>query len=171
MPRFRISLALMMLLVLASGATSALYVQILRHLPVAGRSAVTHPYHLAAVFVLAIVLTAPGLGAWRGHPARLALVQGTLACLGFLSWIGLMEWHAERLATYWFQGIFAGFVFVPLLIRRRLQAAPDREGGHRGAIQVCEAVAFAFLTMMLVLVGVLIQILVFEIHENTLSFP
>ncbi len=157
LPKFRFSLALAMMLVVTAAAASALAVKIHRHIPASNQ-----PYlriDAPILFLLSIGLTAVGLGALKGHNLVQMMLQITIACLGYVSLIGLAETGRERPLLYWFQFSFGVFVTVPLVARQMVKARIERGPRRKRWKNTCEAVFFAFLTMMLVLIGLMLQFL------------
>lgn len=166
--KVRFTLSTVMMLVVTSAAASALFAKAHEHAPVAGK-----PYlkiDAPALFVVSIGLTAVALGALKAHSAVQTMLQITLACLGYLSLIGLAELRLERPLLYWFQGGFAVLVTLPLLARRFVKSEMARGERRDWWKKTFEAVFFSFLTMMLVLAGVVIQWLTFEIGRQVLKF-
>src|SRR5271166_623128 len=113
--RIRFSMGAIMMFVLTAAAASALYVKILQH-----TGAVATPgwtVDIPSLFLLAIGLTAVALSSWKEHTSFQTMLQITLACAGCLTLIWIGEAHHERVIRYWFQGIFATTVSLPLLAR------------------------------------------------------
>jgi hypothetical protein len=153
--KFRFSMAMAMMMVVAAAAASALFAKVRAHVPT-GNS----PYlktDAPILFVLSIGLTAVGLAALKSHSVGQTLLQITVACLGYVSLIGLAETGRERPLLYWFQISFGLFVTIPLVARRLVKTEMERGPRRDWWKKTCEAVFFAFLTMMLVLVGLLLQ--------------
>src|ERR1700735_900641 len=99
--KMRFSLATVMMLVVVAAAVSALFAKVYRYAP-----ADTKPYlkiDAPVLFTLSIVLTAVALGALKSHTAFQTMLQITLACVGFLSLIWMVEQGWERPLLYWFQ--------------------------------------------------------------------
>ncbi len=156
-PTFRFSLALAMMLVVTAAAISALFVKIYEHIPTTNQ-----PYlkvDAPVLFLLSIVLTAIGLGALKGHNAVQMMLQITVACLSYVSLIGLAETGRERPLLYWFQIGFGLLVTIPLVARQSVKTRIERGPRRKFWKNTCEAIFFAFLTMMLVLLGLLLQFL------------
>jgi len=166
--KVRFTLSTVMMLVVTSAAASALFAKVREHTPVASK-----PYlkiDAPALFVLSIVLTAVALGALKAHSAVQTMLQITLACLGYLSLIGLAELRLERPLLYWFQGSFGILVTLPLLARRLVKSEMPRGERRDWWKKTCESVFFSFLTMMLVLAGIFIQLVTFEIGRSAIKF-
>jgi hypothetical protein len=164
----RFSMATAMMLVATSAAASALFAKVREHTPAA-----TKPYlkiDAPILFVLSIGLTAIALGSLKDHSANQMMLQVMLACLGFLSLIGLAEAGLARPLFYWFQAGFAVQVTVPLLARRIIKAEMPRGPRRDWWKRTCEAVFFSFLTMMLALLGVLLQWLAFMLVPEVVKF-
>ncbi len=166
--KVRFSMATAMMLVATSAAASALFAKVREHAPSA-----TKPYlkiDAPVLFVLSIGLTAIALGSLKGHSANQTMLQVMLACLGFLSLIGLAEAGLARPLLYWFQASFGVLVTVPLLARRIVKTEMPRGPRRDWWKRMCEAVFFSFLTMMLVLLGIFVQWLAVEIGSQVLKF-
>jgi hypothetical protein len=153
--KVRFSLATVMMLVVMAAASAALFIKVRHHTPDA------KPYlkiDTPVLFTLSIVLTATALGSLKSHSAVQTMLQATLACLGFLSLVGLAEQGLERPLLYWFQASFGLFVTLPLLARRIVKTEMDRGLRRDWWKKTFEAAFFSFLTMMLVLLGLLLQV-------------
>ncbi|MDB5351025.1 MAG: hypothetical protein JWN86_2272 [Planctomycetota bacterium] len=162
--RFRVSLATLMMLVVTIAAASALFAKIRAHIPVANK-----PYlkiDAPLVFVASIALTAVALAALKSHTANQTMVQATIAYLGYLSLIGLAETGMPRPLLYWFQVGFCLLVTLPLLARKIVKSEMERGPRRRWWKNMFESLFFAFLTMMLVLVGIVIEFLTVAIGTN-----
>lgn len=156
----RFSLAAIMMLVATAGAASALFAKAREFVPQG-----TQPYlrfDAPFLFVLSIALTAVALGALKGHTAVQMMLQTMIACLGYLSLIGLAEANMERPLLYWFQVGFGLLVTLPLLARRSVKTRMERGPRRDWWRGTCEAVLFAFFTMMLVLVGLMIEFIAMQ---------
>ncbi len=153
--RMRFSVATVMMLVATAAACSALFAKARDHIPAVNQGYIR--FDAPFLFVVALVLTAVALGALKGHTAIQTMLQTTIACLGYLSLIGLAEAGMERPLLYWFQVSFGLLVTIPLLGRRAVKMGMERGPRRTWWKGTCEAVLFAFFTMMLVLGGVLIQ--------------
>jgi hypothetical protein len=164
--KIRFSMGTIMMFVLMAGAAMALFVKIWQHtdaaLPPGWKTDVP------SLFLLAIALTALALGSWKEHTAAQIMLQVTLACAGCLSLIWISEAQYERAIRYWCQGLFAATVTLPLLARRFVKTGMPRGPRRDWWKKTCESVFFSFLTMMLVTVGGLFQLLVYEMAS---SFP
>ena len=156
-PRISFSIATLMMLVGTVGSVAALVARVLELLQeVVSKS--LHPYvsDLAALWVVGIVLTGVALAVWRGHTANQAMLQISLACLAFLYAISMTR-LGSRLSFYWLQSLFAVLVVVPLVARRRIKFRLARGPRRTWWLGTCEAVAFAYLNMLLVLAGMAIE--------------
>jgi hypothetical protein len=159
--KFRFSMALVMMLVVTAAAASALFAKIRQLVP-----ANNLPYlriDAPVLFLLSIGLTAVALGALKKHSLGQMMLQITVACLSYLSLIALAESGVVRPLLYWFQVHFGLLVTLPLVARRLVKTEMERGPNRTLWKNRCEAVFFAFLTMMLVLFGLLIQFIVAEL--------
>ncbi len=158
--RPRISIALIMMLVVTAASASALFAQVVRHLP--GMKAGTPAYDrdVVATFIAGLTLTGVALAARKGHSPVQAMLQVTLTCLNLLTLIAVAETRAIRPIIFWYQASFALVVVAPLVARRiaktRLERGPRRDWWMKTG----EAIAFSFLNALLVLAGLGIQLLV-----------
>jgi hypothetical protein len=155
--KFRFSMAMVMMMVVTAAAASALFAKVRTHIPASNQ-----PYlkiDAPILFVLSIGLTGVALGALKSHSAGQTMLQITIACLGYVSLIGLAEAGRERPLLYWFQFSFGLLVTAPLLARRIVKSEMERGPRRTWWKKTFEAVFFAFLTMMLVLLGLLLQFL------------
>ncbi len=153
--RLRFSLATTMMFVLAAAAASALYAKIV-HL----MGTITEPglkFDIAALFLLAIVLTALALGSWKAHSSVQIMLQFTLACLACLSLVWIAEAQYARTLRYWFQGCFAATVTLPLVARRIVKTTLPRGPKRNWWKKTCEAVFFSFLNVILISAGAAFQ--------------
>lgn len=158
LPRFRISIATGMMLVVTTASASALAARVLRLLT----DVTTNPfefgfYDLCAVLILGIVLTAVALAARKGHSPNQTMLQITVTCLSFLYAITMFELSSQRIKIYWLQALFGVLVALPLVARRLIKRRLDRGPRRSWWMKTCEAVAFAYLNMLLVLAGVGIE--------------
>jgi hypothetical protein len=158
--KMRFSMATVMMLVVAAAACSALFAKAREHIPAANQTYLR--FDAPFLFTLSIVLTAVALGALKGHTPIQMMLQTTIACLGYVSLIGLAEARMERPLLYWFQISFALLVTIPLLARRSVKAGMARGPRRDWWKGTCEAVLFSFFTMMLVLLGLLIQFIALQ---------
>jgi hypothetical protein len=150
------------MLVVAASAASALFagmVDAMGGSPQPGLAA--YKYDVAALLVLAVGLTAVGLGAYKRHSVKQMLLQATLACLAFLSAIELGEAGWDRALLYWLQASFAVMVAAPMVARRMVKAGLPRGPRRLWWKNTLEAVVFSWLNVMLVLLGMLIQVIVY----------
>jgi hypothetical protein len=155
--KFRFSMAMAMMMVVTAAAASALFAKIHQHVPASNQ-----PYlkvDAPVLFLLSIGLTSVALGALKGHSAWQMMLQITVACLSYVSLIGLAESGRERPLLYWFEVSFGLLVTAPLLARQIVKAEMERGPRRTWWKKTCESIFFAFLTMMLVLLGVLLEIL------------
>ena len=164
--RMRFSLATIMMLVVTAAAASALFAKVRQFTPAA------KPYlkvDLPILFVISIPLTAIALGSLKKHTVVQIMLQTTLACLGFLSLIGLTEVGLQRPLLYWFQISFGLLVTLPLTARRFVKTELDRGPRRDWWMRTYEAILFSFMTMMLVLLGVLLQFILNMLMPNILK--
>lgn len=157
MARPRLTMATVMYLVVTSAAAIALMVRLGRHITPIPQFGSAIRYEIAGLFVAAIVLTGAALAARKRHSPYLAMLQITVACLGFLLLISLVEVEYFRPALYWYQATFAVLVVIPLVIRRIIKLRMEKSPLRASRMKLCESFAFAFLNMVLVLIGVLVQ--------------
>ncbi|WP_435011358.1 hypothetical protein P12x_002665 [Tundrisphaera lichenicola] len=153
--KFRFSLALIMMMVVTAAAASALFAKVRAHTPAAGQAYLK--VDAPILFILSIGLTAIGLGSLKGHSAGQMMLQITVACLGYVSLIGIAEAGWERPLLYWFQVSFGIFVTGPLLARQFVKSEMERGPRRDWWKKTCESFFFAFLTMLLVLVGLILE--------------
>ena len=71
---------------------------------------------------------------------------------------------------YWYQASFAVLVVVPLIARRIVKRRLDKGPRRTLWMKRCEAVAFAFLNMVLVLIGAGVQLLFLNLVGYVLKF-
>jgi len=153
--KFRFSMSLVMMMVVTAAASSALFAKIREHVPASNQ-----PYlriDAPVLFIASIALTAVALGALKSHTAGQMMLQITVACLSDLSLISLAESGRERPLLYWFQISFGVLVTVPLVARRIVKTEMERGPRRTWWKNTFESIFFAFLTMMLVLLGILLQ--------------
>lgn len=167
--KFRFSMATVMMLVATAAACSALFAKARDHVPAINQGYIR--FDAPFLFVLSIVLTAVALGALKGHTAIQMMIQTTVACLGYLSLIGLAEASMERPLLYWFQCSFGLLVTAPLLARRAVKRGMERGPRRTWWKGTCEAVLFAFLTMNLVLLGLLLQFIGVQLGNSFGTAP
>ena len=168
-PRFRISLATVMIAVITAAAASALFAGLVRHLPT-GPISTQIRHDVAALFVAALILTGMAIAARKGHSPHLAMFQITLACLAYLSLLSLAEISRGPLLYYWYQVSFALMVVVPLIARRIVKRRIEKGPRRTLWMKRCESVAFAFLNMVLVLIGVGVQLILVTVVAYYLKF-
>ncbi len=118
--------------------------------------------------VLAIVLTAVALGAYKAHSAAQVLLQVTLGCLGYLSLLWLFESESYRILTYWFQTTFAVTVAGPMLARRFVKSSMPRGPRRDWWKKTLEAVVFSFFNVLLIALGAFIQWIAFMVSWQSL---
>lgn len=160
--RLRFSIADGVMLVVAASAASALFARMVEAMggsPQPGLAA--YKYDVATLLVLAVGLTAVGLGAYKRHSVKQMLLQVTLACLAFLSAIELGEAGWDRALLYWLQLSFALMVAAPMVARRLVKAGLPQGPRRLWWKNTLEAVVFSWLNAMLVLLGMLIQVIVY----------
>ena len=167
--KVRFSMATVMMLVVAAAACSALFAKAREHVPAVNQAYIR--FDAPFLFVLAIVLTAIALGALKGHTAVQMMIQTTLACLGYVSLIGLAEAGMERPLLYWFQVSFGLLVTIPMLVRRSVKVGMTRGPRRDWWKGSCEAVVFSFLTMLLILGGILLQIIAMQAGASVVAAP
>ncbi len=166
--RMRFTMASVMMMVVTAAAASALFAKIRLHVPASNQAFLR--FDAPALFVLSIGLTAVGLGALKAHTGGQMMLQVTLACLGFVTLIGLAEAGWQRPLLYWFETSFGLLVTVPLLARRSVKAEMERGPRRTWWKNTCEAVFFSFLTSMLVLFGLFLQWLAYMVGGQVLKF-
>lgn len=166
---FRFSMAAVMMLVVTAAACSALFAKARGHIPATNQGYIR--FDAPFLFTLSIALTAVALGALKGHTAVQMMLQTTIACLGYVSLVGLAEAGMERPLLYWFQISFGLLVSLPLLARRSIKKGMMRGPRRSWWKGTCEAVLFSFFTMMLVLLGLMIQYLALAAAGQLLSTP
>lgn len=158
--RLRFTLGDAAMLVVASAAGSALFAKIYRLLNSNGGGGSTLPWlqvDVPAVLVLGIALTAISLGSYKGHSPGQVMLQATLACLGYLSLISIIEAGLFRLQVYWLQAWFALLVAGPLVARRFVKTTLPRGDRRAWWMKSLEAVVFSAVNMALVGLGAALQ--------------
>ena len=115
--KFQFAMGTLMMFVLAAASASALFAKVRQHTWVLSGDA-TFATDVPVLVLLATVLTAVALAAWKGHSVALAMLQVTLACLGWLALNWMVEARYERAVRYWFEATFAAAVTLPLPHRR-----------------------------------------------------
>jgi hypothetical protein len=166
LPKLRLTMATAMMLVVTCGMASALFAKIHKYSAVATQ--VYLKIDAPILFVVSIVSTAIGLGALKSHSANQTMIQTSVACFAYLTLIWIAESGQERPLLYWFQISFALMVTAPLLARRIIKSEMPRGPRRDWWKKTCEAIFFAFLTMMLVLLGILIQWVGFMVGSSVL---
>jgi hypothetical protein len=151
--KLRFSMGTILMFVLMAGATMALFVQI----QVGGVPADVSTRYEAGLVLLALVLTAVTLGSYAEHTAVQIMLQVTLACFSCLSLTWISQPNDGLAFRYWFQVNFAVTVALPILARRFVKSGLPRGLRRDWWKKTCEAIAFSFLTMVLVSVGDLLQ--------------
>jgi hypothetical protein len=167
--RIRFTLAATMMFVLTAGAASALYVKIMQHMGALG--ALGWQFDVPTLCLLAIFLTAIALASLKTHSAVQTMLQATLACLGCLTWIWIAEAHYERAIRFWFQGLFAVTVALPLLARMIVKSTLPRGPRRTWWKKTCEAVVFSFLNIMLVSAGAIAQAAIIGYGSEFFAHP
>ncbi len=150
----RFSMGTIMMFVLMSASAMALFVKVeeyARPLPMGWK------LDVPVLLLVAIGLTSMAMGFWKDHSASQVMMQIAIACVGCLTLIWVAESEYERAVRYWCQSAFAVSVTLPMLVRRlvksRMPRGPRREWWKKS----CEAVFFAFLTVILISAGTLYQ--------------
>lgn len=171
--RIRFSMGVAMMLVLTSATAFALFAKVRQHTDVVVQTAAQTGWKLDApsLFLLAIVLTALAIGAWKGHSAVQIMLQVTLACLGCLTLIWLGEAHYERALRYWFQATFATTVVFPLMARRVVKSELPRGPKRDWWKKTFEAIFFSYINLLLVSLGGLLQAIVIAVGPGVLRVP
>lgn len=148
--RFRISMASIMVLVVAAAAASALFAKIVKIISDAFGE---YKYDAGAVVIIAIALTAIALGTLRNHSGVQMMIQAAGTYLGFLSLLWIIDGEHMRAVFYWFQASFAGMIVFPLLARRFAGVEPEAgaEPGWLG--RVLETLPLIFCNIVLVTIG------------------
>jgi hypothetical protein len=167
--RIRFSMGTIMMFVLMAAAAMALFVKIQQRTAILTQTG--WKVDVPSLFLLAIALTAVALGAWKEHTAVQTMLQVTLACFGCLTLIWIGEARYERAIRYWCQGTFAVTVTLPLLARRFVKSALPRGPRRDWWKKTCEAIFFAFLNLMLVTAGGLLQAAVYWFGSGFLARP
>ncbi len=157
--KMRFTLATVMMLVVMSAAVSALFVKVQRIPKLANQTYLNLKVDAPILFVVSIVTTAVALASLKCHSAVQTMLQVTVACLGYLSLIWLAETGLTRPLLYWFQVSFAILVTLPLLARRIVKTEMERGPRRTWWMRTFEAIFFSYLTMTLILVGMLLQAL------------
>ena len=98
------------------------------------------------------------------------MLQIILACLAYLGLVTMAEMKWERPLLYSFQGCFALLVTGPLVARRIVKSDLGRGPRRSWWKRTFEAPVFAFLTMMLVLLGAFTQWLTAVIVNQNFKF-
>ena len=167
MPAFRFSMGTAMMMVVAAAAASALFAKVHQHIPASNQAYLR--IDAPALFVLSIVLTAVALGALKGHTFLQMMLQVTIACPSYVGLVGLAEAGLVRPLLYWFQVSFGVLVTAPLVARQMVKQRMERGPRRKWWKNTYEAVFFAFLADMLVLLGLLIQVLATQLLPNVLK--
>ena len=158
--KMRFSMATVMMFVATAAAGSALFAKARQHTPADNQPYVK--FDAPLLFTLSISLTGVALGALKGHTPFQMMLQITIAYVGYVSLIGLAEAGLERPLLYWFQISFGLLVTIPLFVRRSIKSGMERGPRRDWWKGTCEAVLFAFFTMILVLAGLLLQLLIVQ---------
>lgn len=164
--RLRFSIADGAMFVLAAASASALFAKI--HAMSVLKNETTWKFDSPTLVLLAIVLTAVALGAYKAHSAAQVLLQVTLGCLGYLSLLWLFESDSQRMLVYWFQSAFAVTVAGPMLARRFVKSSLPMGARRDWWKKTLEAVVFSFFNVLLVALGAFIQWIVFMIGLQAL---
>lgn len=136
-----------------------LFVKVRRIPKLANQTYLNLKVNAPVLFVVSIGTTAVALASLKCHSGVQTMLQITIACLGYLSLIELAELGMERPLLYWFQTSFAILVTLPLLGRRIVKTEMERGPRRTWWMRTFEAIFFSYLTMTLVLVGMLSQVL------------
>ena len=167
--RPRLTMATVMVLVITAGSASALFARLAHHLPPIPPSS-SMRYEIAGLFVAAIGLTGVAIAARKRHSPYLAMLQITVACLAYLILISVAEISRLRPVLYWYQIAFAVLVVIPLVVRRIIKLRMEKSPRRAQWMKTCESLAFAFLNMILVLIGVGAQTLIFALVTQFMKF-
>lgn len=152
--QFRFSMGTIMMFVLMSASAMALFVKVYEYtnpLPMGWK------VDVPVLFLVAIGLTSMALGFWKDHSASQVMMQIAIACVGCLTLIWVAESEYERAVRYWCQSAFAVSVTLPMLARRLVKSRMERGPRRDRWKKSCEAVFFAFLTVILVSAGAMYQ--------------
>jgi hypothetical protein len=151
-----------MMIILALATCSALFVKVRQYATtnLSTLGAATWVTDAPTLCILATVLTAVALAAWKGHTLALASLQVTLACLGWLALMWVAEAGFERAARYWFESTFALTVALPLVVRHAVKTSLPRGPRRVWGKKACEAVFFSALNILLVSAGAFLQAVV-----------
>ena len=149
--KLRFSIGSLMMFVLMVAAGAALFVKILEH------DFPNYPPVSPTGSILAIVLATVALGSWKGHTATQIMLQTTLACLICLSSYWCVESQHERAILYWYEGVFAMTVTLPMVVRRHVKAAWPKGPRRESWKKTCEAVSFSFLAILIGTAGGIFQ--------------
>jgi hypothetical protein len=160
----RFSMTSILMLVVMSAAASALFAKVHKFVPSVPKSYLK--IDAPILFIASIGLTAIALAAVKNHNAMQTMLQITVACLGYLSLIWLAESGRQRPLLYWFQISFGLLVSVPLLARRIVKSEMPRGPRRELWKKNLDAFYLAFLTMILVLGGILLQWLVLTLSGS-----
>lgn len=162
--RIRFSMRSILMLVLTAAAASALFAKVSSLL--AGRPS-DWRVDAPALLLLGIGLTALAIGTVRRHTAFQTMLQATLSCVMLLVLVQFTDlrndFRAIRAALYWFQGVFALTVALPLLAWRLLLAEMEVGGRRDWWRGTMEAVVASFFNLALVAIGALLQLLTLEV--------
>jgi hypothetical protein len=171
--RVRFSLGTLMMIILALASCSALFVKVRQYATtnLSTPGAATWVTDAPTLCILATVLTAVALAAWKGHTLALGSLQVTLACLGWLALIWVAEAGFERAVRYWFEATFALAVALPLVVRHAVKTSLPRGPRRDWGKKACEAVFFSALNMLLVSAGAFLQGVVFMFVLGVLNQP
>ena len=156
MPRPRISIATVMMLVVTAATASGLAARMLSSglaPALAGAVPGARSSDIVAVLIAAVVLTALMLATRKRHTANQTMLQIAATCLGLLYLLSLPDITSKRLQLYWLQVLFAVLVVGPLLARRAVRTRMDRGPRRSWWMGTFEAIAFAYLNMLLVGIG------------------
>ena len=157
---FRLTLATIMIAVLAAAAASAMTVRVYRLFGAIGGGGIG--IDLAALLLIAVILTATAIGSWRRSSLAAILVQITVCC-AFVTGVLELGEYFPRTFRYAFQMWFAMLVALPLAMRR--SATPDSPAKPRRPklLALSEFLLSCGVNLLLVWIGILLQLILFEI--------
>lgn len=164
--RLRFSMATILTFVLMSAVSSALFAKLLRYtrpIPAAGWK-----IDIPALFLIAILLTAVALGAWKNHSPIQTMFQIVLTCFGCLTFLWLAEARFERSIRYWYQITFALTVTFPLVGRQIVKNSMERGPRRTWWKKTTEVPFLSWLTLMLLSAGGLLQSLLYLVWSQVL---
>lgn len=152
----RFTLATVMVAVLASAAGAAMVVRVYRLF--GGGEAGTD---LAALLLIAVVLTAVAIGCWRRSSLVAVLLQITVCC-AFIAGIAEAVVLVPRVSRYTLQIWFALLVVLPLGMRRFAASHVQSEPRGSRLLALSEFLLGCGANLLLVWVGMLLQLVFIE---------